>query len=46
MNRKMLCELYDSENAAEGQAYNVQLSTEFSGWKELNFTILKTVRDR
>lgn len=38
MNRIKLCELFDSDQKAEGQAYGVSLTTEISGWKELTFT--------
>nr|DAZ07011.1 MAG TPA: hypothetical protein [Caudoviricetes sp.] len=34
MNRVKLCELYDSELKPEGQAYDVRLTTEITGWKE------------
>ncbi len=38
MNRNKLCEIYDSQMQAEGQAYDVQLTSEISGWKELTFS--------
>jgi len=38
MNRIKLCEIFDSETKPEGQAYDVSLTTEISGWKELSFT--------
>ena len=34
MNRNKVCELYDSELQHEGQAYDVTLTAEISGWKE------------
>ena len=34
MNRNKVCELYDSELPHEGQAYDVTLTTEISGWNE------------
>lgn len=34
MNRNKVCDLYDSELQHEGQAYDVTLTTEISGWKE------------
>lgn len=46
MNRNRLCELYDSQNPAEGQAFDVQLTSEISGWKELNFSIPQMVNGR
>ena len=38
MNRIKLCEIFDSKLKPEGQAYDVSLTTEISGWKELSFT--------
>ena len=38
MNRIKLCEIFDSELMPEGQACDVSLTTEISGWKELTFT--------
>ena len=38
MNRIKLCEIFDSRLMPEGQAYDVSLTTEISGWKELTFT--------
>ena len=38
MNRIKLCEIFDSELKPEGQACDVSLTTEISGWKELTFT--------
>lgn len=38
MNRIKLCEIFDSETKPEGQAYDVVLTTEISGWKELTFS--------
>ena len=46
MNRVKLCELYDSELMPEGQAYDVSLTTEISGWKELTFSIAKIINGR
>ena len=38
MNRIKLCEIFDAELKPEGQACDVSLTTEISGWKELTFT--------
>lgn len=46
MNRVKLCELYDSAEMPEGQAYDVSVTTEMSGWKELSFSIAQTVNGR
>lgn len=39
MNRKKLWELYDSEMEADGEAREVVISKERSGWKQIEFSI-------
>lgn len=38
-NKKKLCDLYDSAIDARGQAYDIILSCELNGWKELSFNL-------
>ena len=38
-NRKKLCDLYDSAIRADGQAYDIILTSELNGWKEISFNI-------
>lgn len=33
-NRKKLCDIYDSDAEASGQAKNIILTQELNGWKE------------
>ena len=45
-SQQKLCELYDSELKPEGQAYDVVLTTEISGWKELSFSLPQTINGK
>lgn len=38
-NREKLCDIYDSYVAAKGQAYDISLTVELNGWKEISFTL-------
>ena len=38
-----MCELYDSENAIIGQAYDITFTEERGGMRELTFTLPRTV---
>lgn len=46
MNRRKVCELFDSELQHEGQAYDVTITTEISGWKEITFTLPQTINGK
>ena len=37
---KKVCDLYDSTVQTPGQAFDISVTTELSGWKTLNFTLL------
>lgn len=39
MNRKKLYDLYDSAIEVDGELRDISISTERSGWKEVNFSI-------
>lgn len=41
--RKKVCDLYDSATQAQGQAYDITFTEELNGWKEVNFTLPRTV---
>ena len=36
---KKVCDLYDSNVSQAGQAYDISVTTELSGWKELDFSL-------
>ena len=38
-NQNKLCDLYDSYAQAKGQAYDIVLTQELSGWQEVSFTL-------
>lgn len=38
-SRKKLCDLFDSAIRADGQAYDIILTSELNGWKEISFNI-------
>ena len=38
-NQQKLCDIYDSYTQAKGQAYDVTLTQELSGWQEVSFTL-------
>lgn len=38
-NRNKLCSIYDSRSKAKGQAYDIVLTKELSGWKEITFNL-------
>lgn len=38
-NRRKLCDLYDSQVDAQGQAYGITYTKELNGWKEIQFTL-------
>lgn len=46
MNRNKLCELYDSELKPEGQAYDLSITAEISGWKELAFSLPQAINGK
>lgn len=39
MHGNQLCTLYDSEHTQDGEARDIEMTTERSGWKELRFTV-------
>ncbi len=39
MNQQKLCELYNSDTPASGQAHDITLTSQMNGWKELSFTV-------
>lgn len=41
-NHKKLCDLYDSNTQAEGQAYDIVYKEELNGWKEISFSLPPT----
>ena len=41
--RKKLCDIYDSDIQARGQAHNIILTQELTGWKEISFELPYTV---
>ena len=42
-NRVKLCDLYSSNTRSEGQAYDIVVTKEESGWKELTFSIAANI---
>lgn len=43
MNRVKLCDLYDSEANPAGQATDIKITRELNGWKEISFTLPRTL---
>ncbi len=43
---KKVCDLYDSNVSQAGQAFDISVTTELNGWKELNFSLPYIVNEQ